>query len=203
MMKRDYKHYKSMIKKRNVIIFCLLILVFFQINIIINNNEIIAKHKDLIYQMESIVLEDDIERNALIVKLDTQINYLLSAYKSELVKTFSYQDHIKVLSTIPAVVTSYAPLDPNAVEGMCYSGNPAITATGTATRVGVAASDWEELPVGTIIEIPGYGEAIVEDTGSAMRNYKDGIKIDVFHFTRAESFTWGEQPLDVIIKGRI
>ena len=202
-MKRDYRYYKSEIVKRNLIILFLSVFILLQYVIIINNNKIIDEYENMVDEIKNIIIENYVENNALLLKLETQKEYLLNAYSSELIRTFAYEDHIEVLSTIPAVVTSYAPLDPNAVEGMCYSGNPAITATGTRTRIGVAASDWNELPVGTIIEIPGYGEAIVEDTGSAMRNYKEGIKIDIFHATRTESFIWGEQPLDIIIKGRI
>ena len=56
---------------------------------------------------------------------------------------------------IRAEVTSYAPLDPDAVEGMCYSGDPSITATGTTVRYGVAAADFSKLPAGTVLDIPG------------------------------------------------
>lgn len=99
---------------------------------------------------------------------------------------------------IRAEVTSYAPLDPDAVEGMCYSGDPSVTATGTPVRYGVAAADFSKLPAGTVLEIPGYGIAIVEDTGSALRKH-DGYAIDVFMPTRREALEWGRQHLDVKI----
>ena len=113
------------------------------------------------------------------------------------------KDKLEEISTIPAVVTSYAPLDPNAIEGMCYSGDPNITGTGTQARVGIAATDWNEFPVGTILDIPGYGEAIVEDTGGAMRGYNQGFKIDILHETREESFAWGVQELDIKVVGMV
>ena len=99
---------------------------------------------------------------------------------------------------IRAEVTSYAPLDPDAVEGMCYSGDPSITATGTTVRYGVAAADFSKLPAGTVLEIPGYGIAVVEDTGSALRKH-EGYAIDVFMPTRREALAWGRQHLDVKI----
>ena len=99
-----------------------------------------------------------------------------------------------------AIVTAYAPLDPNAVEGVCFSGNPRVTATGTLVRRGVAAADFRKLPPGTRIEVPGIEEElVVEDTGASMRNY-DGIWIDVFMETRAEAFQWGRQEVEIIIK---
>ncbi len=33
-------------------------------------------------------------------------------------------------------VTNYAPLDPNAIEGMCFEGDPTVTASGHATTIG-------------------------------------------------------------------
>ncbi len=99
---------------------------------------------------------------------------------------------------IRAEVTSYAPLDPDAVEGMCYSGDPSITATGTTVRYGVAAADFSKLPAGTVLDIPGYGIAVVEDTGSALREH-DGYAIDVFMPTREEALEWGRQYLDIEI----
>lgn len=100
--------------------------------------------------------------------------------------------------TIVAEVTSYAPLDPEAEEGMCYSGDPSITATGSTVRRGVAAADFRKLPPGTVLEIPGYGVATVEDTGGALRNHS-GYAIDVFLPTRGEAMRWGRKTMEVKI----
>lgn len=105
---------------------------------------------------------------------------------------------IEELKTIPAVITNYAPLDPNAVEGMDYSGNPSITATGTTVRRGVAAADPRRLPYGTKLYIPSFGEVVIEDTGSAMRN-NDRIQIDVFVESRSKAFQYGIQHEEVKI----
>ena len=181
-----------------------ILLLFFLmvLSIAILNNRNINKNVDIKIQTEQQAIEIQNLKKELASK-STQFDTILKGYHSETRRNIAYEEHIAVLSTIPAVVTSYAPLDPNAVEGMCYSGNPNTTGSGTQTRVGVAASDWTEFPVGTILEIPGYGEAIVEDTGSAMRNYDEGFKIDVVHETRSESFSWGVRNLDIIVKGRI
>jgi 3D (Asp-Asp-Asp) domain-containing protein len=135
--------------------------------------------------------QDDLTKfGEVIAEKDASISELF--YKVE-EKQMSVEENV-----IRAEVTSYAPLDPDAVEGMCYSGDPSITATGTTVRYGVAAADFSKLPAGTVLEIPGYGIAVVEDTGSALRKH-DGYAIDVFMPTRGEALAWGRQHLDVKI----
>lgn len=100
--------------------------------------------------------------------------------------------------TIQARVTAYAPLDN--VSGICAEGDPTVTATGTRSRRGVAAVDPRKIAYGTRLFIPGYGEAIAEDTGGAMRSY-DGYAIDVLMETYQEAIEWGVQYLEVTILG--
>ena len=100
------------------------------------------------------------------------------------------------LRTIPAIVTAYAPLDPESIEGFDYSGDPRYTATGTLVSRGVGAADFRRLPPGTVLDVPGYGLVTVEDTGGAMRANED-IQIDVVFDTRDEALEWGRQDLEV------
>ncbi len=87
-------------------------------------------------------------------------------------------------------LTAYAPLDPAAVEGMCFSGNPSITASGAPIRDGVVATNMFEF--GTRIRIPslfGDREFTVKDRmGSTYRN-----TVDIFVYTRAEAVSFGTQ----------
>ncbi len=109
------------------------------------------------------------------------------------------QEFLKGFDT--ATITKYAPLDPNAIEGMCYSGNPNITSTGTQVREGVIAVDPNRIPYGSKVLIEGFsGVFTAEDTGSAMRN-ADGIHIDVFTQRRADAFNWGVRERKIIILG--
>ena len=111
--------------------------------------------------------------------------------------------HIKALDLFqPAVVTMYAPLDPDAVEGMCYSGNPNITATGTQVREGVAAACPERLSYGTHIYVWGRGKFVVEDTGGALRNDRENIRIDLFTVSRSGAFRFGRQELPFMVLGK-
>jgi 3D (Asp-Asp-Asp) domain-containing protein len=101
-------------------------------------------------------------------------------------------------TTITAIVTAYAPFDNQ--SGMCNDGNPNSTATGTKPGPGTLAADPERLPYGTQIYIPGYGLGTVEDTGGALRNDKENIRIDIFVDTYEEAIEWGRQELVVEIR---
>ncbi len=85
-------------------------------------------------------------------------------------------------------LTAYAPLDPNATEGMCFSGNPRITASGTSAREGIVAANF--LPFGTKIRIPsifGKRDFIVEDRmGSSFTN-----TVDILVSSKQEAFSFG------------
>jgi len=110
----------------------------------------------------------------------------------------SLHQEIQNLRTIPAVVTSYAPLDPNAVEGWDYAGDPSITSTGQTVGHHIAAVCPERIPYGTRLYVPDYGEVVAGDTGATMRN-SDRIWIDVFQDTKAQARSWGKQELEIII----
>lgn len=62
-----------------------------------------------------------------------------------------------------------------------------ITASGTVAQKGVIAVDPRVIPLGTKVYIPGYGVAVAEDTGGAIK----GNKIDLCYNTKSEAFSWG------------
>ena len=82
--------------------------------------------------------------------------------------------------------TAYSAYDP---------GNSNRTATGTLVRRGVIAVDPSVIPLGTRVFIPGYGEAVAEDVGSAIHGYR----IDVAFDTHAEALMFGRQDLEIFI----
>jgi 3D (Asp-Asp-Asp) domain-containing protein len=85
--------------------------------------------------------------------------------------------------------TAYAPLDPNAKEGMCYEGDPRITASGAPVVPGVTVAAGKELPFGTELYIKGIGKRIVQDRGAAIsRGY-----IDIAVKTQAEAIRFGRR----------
>lgn len=85
------------------------------------------------------------------------------------------------------------------VSASAYSaydpGNSKYTASGTLVRRGVIAVDPNVIPLGTRIFIPGYGEAIAEDVGGAIK----GHRIDVAFDTHEEAMMFGRRDLEIII----
>lgn len=157
-----------------------------------------ARNTELLQRIEMLETENEWLEDML--RLTEGSTEILREHIEALKQRHQLEEMVEELRTIPgATVTSYAPLDPNAVEGVCYSGNPNITATGTQVREGVAAADLSRLPAGTVIEVPGYGEAVIEDSGGDMRNAKN-IHVDLFMVTRGAALNWGRQTLDIKIK---
>ncbi len=86
--------------------------------------------------------------------------------------------------------TAYAPLDPDAVEGMCYSGNPYETATGARTTPGrTIATDPDVIPMGARVFIPGVGVRVAEDRGGLIK----GNRLDLCMSSRAAALDYGRR----------
>lgn len=72
---------------------------------------------------------------------------------------------------------------------------PGTTATGLPVGLGVVAVDPSVIPLGTRMTIPGYGEGVAADTGSAVR----GAMIDVWLPTCAQARAWGTRTVTITI----
>jgi 3D (Asp-Asp-Asp) domain-containing protein len=80
------------------------------------------------------------------------------------------------------------------VTATAYSGGGS-TATGLPVGFGIVAVDPTVIPLGTRMTIPGYGEGVAADTGSAVK----GAWIDVWLPTEAQAEAWGTQTLTITI----
>ena len=67
------------------------------------------------------------------------------------------------------------------------------TATGIPVGYGVVAVDPSVIPLGTRLTIPGYGEGVAADRGSAVR----GNTIDLWFPTLAEARAWGRRTVTI------
>lgn len=87
---------------------------------------------------------------------------------------------------ISVVATAYSAQEP---------GLNAHTASGTPVRRGVIAVDPSVIPLGTRVYIPGYGEAVAEDTGGDIIGYRIDIAFDNY----IEAFEFGRQRIEIYI----
>lgn len=87
------------------------------------------------------------------------------------------------------VVTAYAPGD---------KGVGTRTASGKRVRRGHVAVDTRHIKFGTKMYIPGYGHAVAEDRGGAIK----GNRIDVYMTSRGEAVRWGRRKVTVTVYRR-
>jgi peptidoglycan DL-endopeptidase CwlO len=76
--------------------------------------------------------------------------------------------------------------------GYCLKGTTAI---GLPVGWGVIAVDPAVIPLGTRMFVPGYGEGVAADTGSAVR----GANIDLWFPTCTQALQWGRRTVTVTI----
>lgn len=76
-----------------------------------------------------------------------------------------------------------------------YTADGTKTKTGTIPKVGTIAVDPGVIPLGTKVYVEGYGFAVAEDTGGAIK----GQKIDVYLDTESECVSWGVKTVKVWI----
>lgn len=80
------------------------------------------------------------------------------------------------------------------VSATCYD-LPGKTATGMPVGRGVVAVDPSVIPLGSRLQIPGYGSGVAADVGSGIR----GQVIDLWFPTYAECAAWGRRTVTITI----
>jgi peptidoglycan DL-endopeptidase CwlO len=74
---------------------------------------------------------------------------------------------------------------------------PGRTASGLPVGNGIVAVDPSVIPLGTRLFIPGYGEGVAADVGSAVR----GNIIDLWMPSRAMALAWGRRTVTITVYG--
>jgi 3D (Asp-Asp-Asp) domain-containing protein len=69
------------------------------------------------------------------------------------------------------------------------------TATGAPVGYGVVAVDPSVIPLGSRLTIPGYGEGVAADTGSAVSGYT----IDLWFPSLADALAWGRRTVTITL----
>ncbi len=70
---------------------------------------------------------------------------------------------------------------------------PGYTSSGLPTGPGIVAVDPTVIPLGTRMTIPGYGEGVAADTGTAIK----GLRIDVWFPTLRRAQAWGTRTVTI------
>ena len=96
------------------------------------------------------------------------------------------------ISFARAMVLEATAYDPGPKSNGKWAG---ITAMGTKLRHGVVAVDPRVIPLGTRLYVDGYGFAIAEDTGGAIK----GKRIDLLYPTHAKAMQYGRRQIKVYI----
>ncbi len=147
--------------------------------------------REQVYALEKENHKKDYQIHILSEEIDVvreeKQRYSEKLYKAE-EKVSSLEKALESTFGFEAEVTAYAPLDPEAEEGMCYAGDPTVTASGEPVEPGVTVAAGE-LPFGSRVWIEGIGWREVQDRGGAIGE-KD---IDVAVECREEALRFGRQ----------
>jgi peptidoglycan DL-endopeptidase CwlO len=102
-------------------------------------------------------------------------------------------------------IQAAAPAPPEATPAPSIPGSITVTSTGYSlpghtssglpVGYGVVAVDPSVIPLGTKMTIPGYGEGVAADTGSAVTGYT----IDLWFPTLADALAWGRRTVTITL----
>jgi 3D (Asp-Asp-Asp) domain-containing protein len=108
-------------------------------------------------------------------------------------KAQAVQSHAPATASAPAAPVA-APGASITVTATGYS-LPGHTSSGLPVGPGVVAVDPAVIPLGTRMTIPGYGEGVAADTGSAVTGYT----IDLWFPTLADALAWGRRTVTITL----
>lgn len=133
------------------------------------------------------------EQKQLLSKADEKEKQLMAAAAASDSKNFKGG----TLSRGMSKSTSYSRV--LSMQATAYSGD-GVTASGTATKrnsggYSTIAVDPRVIPLGSTVYVEGYGYAVAEDTGGAIK----GNIIDVFFPSESEAQGWGRRSVNVYI----
>jgi 3D (Asp-Asp-Asp) domain-containing protein len=109
------------------------------------------------------------------------------------------QQPAPVLTPVALATAAVTPVAANGARTLTVSATgyslPGNTASGLPVGWGIVAVDPSVIPLGTHLMIPGYGEAVAADTGSAVV----GDTIDLWFPSTAQAMAWGRRSVTVAL----
>ena len=160
------------------VVICLVLLILQAANLyilsIVYRLEVIEQNLDFMIRQQDVHLENQGE-------IKDKTDQLLDIFAGATVDEFT--------------VTAYAPLDPMAVEGMCYSGDPNVTASGQPPVPGETVAAGPGIPFGSRVWIEGYGWRTVNDRGGRITDRHIDLAVE----TRAEAYAIGRESVKGVV----
>jgi 3D (Asp-Asp-Asp) domain-containing protein len=126
-----------------------------------------------------------------------QISALQTAAKRVERKSDTIQASVVVTSESPVASPEPAPAAAGRTLTVSSTGYslPGRTATGIPAGWGVIAVDPAVIPLGTRLTVPGYGEGVAADTGSAVR----GATVDLWFPSLSQARAWGRRTVTITL----
>jgi 3D (Asp-Asp-Asp) domain-containing protein/FtsZ-binding cell division protein ZapB len=155
-------------------------------------------------QLRDLVSDAQATRDALVAARAERASYLASLHGRQafndariadlLAQAAAAQERAAAIESSP--VPAPAPAKGNRMTvtstGYCLVGT---TSTGVPTSWGVIAVDPSVIPLGTKMFVPGYGEGVAADTGSAVQ----GAMIDVWFPSCDQAVGWGQRVVTITL----
>jgi 3D (Asp-Asp-Asp) domain-containing protein len=120
--------------------------------------------------------------------------------KEETVEKTRNQEMVVVATAYYGVLPNQSSYTTGSYKGDIKLNGTGITKSGKPVKVGHIAAEWSILPEGTRVYVPGYGDAVVEDIGPAIK----GKRIDLFMGYGEEglekAIKWGKRSVKIEIK---
>lgn len=167
--------------------YLLILLLFIAIIIILGQAQQMKRQQWEREYLQQINIERDLQVQA--------IQEDLSEAKGELREI---QEWVNTWTVEEAELSFYAPLDPLAKEGICFSGDRTVTASGAPVVIGETIAAGPGIPFGTQVWIEGYGWRIVQDRGGRIGEGQ----IDIAVGTVEEAMRLGKQTVKVAYQQR-
>jgi 3D (Asp-Asp-Asp) domain-containing protein len=146
------------------------------------------------------------QRTAYIASLAAQRQLNQQQIATLVARAQAAQQRSRQLSAPPAIVVGPAVSSPNPVSAVTNGRSltvvatgyalPGTTATGLPVGWGVAAVDPSVIPLGTHMNVPGYGAAVAADTGGAVV----GSTIDLWFPSIAQANAWGRRVVTITLQ---
>lgn len=163
-----------------------LLLLFISIIIILGLTQQLKRQQWELWQQREYLQQINIER-------DLQVREMQEALIALSEDLWEIQAWVNTWTIDEAELSFYAPLDPLAKEGVCFSGDRTITASGAPVVIGETIAAGPDIPFGTQVWIEGWGRREVQDRGGRIGEGQ----IDIAVGTVEEAMKLGRQTVKV------